>query len=139
LSANRSDIKNAIYAGGDGQDENMRLVEISDPESIAVSPWARSEYYTSDREADTDAKLVRAAYAALEEHSFKYSTDFDAIQTRHTRWPVHWNVGDLVTFEYAGKFFDKKIVKVDVGTSSDTKGVESLAVSFEDYYDEYSV
>jgi len=98
------------------------------------SPWARRAVYRnapSSQISSTD-ELDDAGDKTLNEQRAKRTFTFDAIQTEATRYGRDWIVGDLVTVEFLGRSFNKKIVGVTIGVSSGGDGKETISIEAQD-------
>ncbi len=131
-STNHRHEKNYLYIGGDGEGENRKIIMASDPVAIAESPWGRSELFVSENDVNSEKELRDKGMIALKERGKETNFDFDFIQTRATRWPLHWGLGDIVTAYYQGLRFDKKIDGITINVSLNTDKIETLSIALID-------
>lgn len=107
--------KNYIYVGGEGSGKDRTIATVIDKEAQEKSPWGRTEAFTSVTKTETSVLLLETAGAAyLKKNKAQVSLDFEIRQTRTSRWLQDWEMGDFITAEYAGQFFDKEIREVSV-------------------------
>jgi hypothetical protein len=133
FSRNRSEERNIVYVGGQGQDEDREIIVVANSESATYSPYSRIEMYQDAREAVT-AVMVTDGKAQLMKYGFAHRLDFDIIQTHHTRWLRDWSMGDLITAKYYGDTFTRQIdeVTTQVTAGSSAKTAENIRVVFID-------
>ena len=120
LSYSRSDEVNVVYVGGQGVGAARNYVTQSTT-AINDSPWSRRAVFRDAKNTPTVAGLEDTGDEILEKQKSVVAISFDIKQTTATRYGVHWDYGDLVTVEFRGQDFDKKIVGVTVTLSSDGK------------------
>lgn len=96
----------------------------------ADSPWARRAVFRDARNEGTAAGREAKADEVLNKQRARRVLTFNARQTTATRYGRDWDIGDLVTVEFLGRSYDKKVVGVTLSVSSD--GDETIAVESED-------
>jgi hypothetical protein len=94
------------------------------------SPWARRAVFRDARNAHTAGERQDIGDQTLNAQRSKRALTFNARQTKATRYGRDWDLGDLVTVEFLGRSYDKKIVGVTIGVSEN--GDETISVEAED-------
>lgn len=98
-----SDEENYIYAGGQGEEADREVVEVSDSTRINVGyPWNRVEGWEDARHCDTTAGVTAEANSALREGRPKQVLSGRLIDTPGMRLDVHYGFGDIVSAEAFG-------------------------------------
>ena len=93
------------------------------------SPWARRAVYRQARRGNSAGEREDAGDQALNKQRAKRTLNFTARQTEATRYGRDWGLGDLVTVEFLGRSYDKKVVGITVGLGASD---ESIRVETED-------
>lgn len=119
---NSSDERNTFYIGGQGQGQNRTIVIDEDTGAAGRSPWNRIESFVDARAEQNDDGLM--VIASRQRDKYKYCPDlsFSVRETPGTRWIKDWQVGDIVTAQYYGHYFLKKIERVVVTVSAQDAG-----------------
>lgn len=132
LSTNHRHEKNYFYAGGSGEGALRQLLQFSNDEAIAASPWGRSELFVSASSEDTMEGLLQACRDAEAKRGTKYEMEFGILMTRSIRWPRDWGLGDLVTAYYRDYRADKQISEIRVVVSPGQQQVENITVELKE-------
>jgi len=126
-----SELKNYVYALGQGEGVVRDIEEAEDATSEGLSIWNRCEGGKDARHiefGDTDG-LTAEAYTYLEEHKAVTSFDGEVVETPSFRYGKDWNFGDGITIAYAGVQKEAMIAKVKVRRDSD--GQETITAKLE--------
>lgn len=136
LSTNGRLEKNVMIMAGAGQGTNRIILEVPDITQSTASPWARSELFVEALEETSTSALTALALQTIKERGSQTNFSFDLVQTTHTRWGIHWKLGDLVSAFYEGLQFDKMIneVMVVVTASESSKLEETITVELQDVF-----
>jgi hypothetical protein len=122
---------NVVDVGGPGKnDARIYVSRTSGAESD--SPWARRAVFRNGSSANNDstAKLQDIGDNTLDKQRSRRVLTFNAKQTTATRYRRDWDLGDLVTVEFLGRSYDKKIVGVTIGLNAE--GDETISVEAQD-------
>jgi len=129
MTYSRLDEVNVCDVGGPGSGATKVYTSRTSGTEID-SPWARRSVFRNAGNAHTLVERQDAADQTLNEQRSKRVLSFDAKQTTATRYGRDWDIGDLVTVEFLGRSYDKKIVGVTIGMGA--SGNESISVEAED-------
>jgi hypothetical protein len=105
--------ENHIYAGGQGEESDRNIQEVSDSGRIAESAWNRCEGFADARNEETDAEVQAAGYARLGEYQPSARFTGYLLSTEQTPYGS-WELGDRVTVIYQGQRIDGVIRRVEV-------------------------
>jgi len=100
LSIQRSTEKNAIWVGGQGQQDGRLLVWRTDAGTIDDSTWNRHELFTDARNTPIANGLNSKGDALLDKHKARPVLTFDVLQTPACLYGKHYFLGDLVTARF---------------------------------------
>lgn len=126
-SINYDEMANVIVALGQGVEDARAFVVVTDPVTLAQSPWNRVELTRNSNMEYSNAGLTAVADAALENKMAVSKFNFNIIQTPTSLYGYHYTWGDYVTAQYKGNNRDVFINKVTV-TSSER---ENESIDFE--------
>lgn len=118
---------NFVYAGGEGQDGNRNIQEVSDTGRINASIWNRSEAFAPASGSNDNNAIVTAGNAALSSGAPRTTFTADLLDTEQTPYGGRsgWGVGDKVTVSHLGRQLDVIIHSVAVAVSE--SGEEAIA------------
>lgn len=114
LSRNYSDEKNVVYVGGRGVGTERMMLELTDVDAEALTPWSRKEAFSDSRGEGTMDGMLTAGKRYLEEYSARTSLTFNVRQTPGCQWIRDWNVGDIITAKYRDYLATEEITEVSV-------------------------
>lgn len=110
---------NYVYAGGQGQESDREIVEVSDSVRIANGyPFNRCEGWVDARHADTTALVTAEANAGLGEGKPKQVLTGRLVDTAGLRYGIDYGFGDVLSVEAFGYTVDCHVrsVKRTVGS-----------------------
>jgi len=116
--------ENAIYAGGQSEDEARAIATATDTGREGRTPYARREGWVDARHADTAEQLQGEADAALRDGRPRLTFDADIAIGDASQYGVHWTWGDKAMCEWDNAAFPVWINTVGVSVKA---GVESIA------------
>jgi hypothetical protein len=129
LTENREKEVTAAYALGKGVD-NARQSALVESVASSDSPWNRIEKTFNAANTFGD-NLESAADENLEDNKFDETFDFEILQQLSTYYGKHYTWGDLVSAEYKGRDFNKKVTEVSIDVSANVDG-EKISVKVSD-------
>jgi len=107
--------RNVVYALGEGQRANRKVIEVEDATRTAASVLNRREAVYDYSNAVEDDDLTEGANGRIEEHQPTETFAFDVESVTGCEFGVHWGLGDQVTvFDLNGQARDVHIVQVAV-------------------------
>ena len=106
LEDDQSDTYNYVYAGGQSIGDIRAVFEVSDPDSISISPFNRIEYFENASSTDDLDELETAANAALEDGRARVRFEGELQLGSNITYGVDIKFGDKVTAEFKGQRFD---------------------------------
>lgn len=113
FSRDFSEIRNSIYAGGNGEEEDRVVKTSFDKKSIHLSPFNRCEDFISKTDKDPD--IVQAsANSRLIEAKDKRVLNGHIQQTQSCLYGVHYGFGDIVNVLYDGYSIDVHLDTVKI-------------------------
>lgn len=115
--------QNAIYVGGDGEEELREVVEVEDEIAQALSPYHRREGWKDGRGGTTTAGLTNLGEQVLSEKRPKLIFEGDMQETPQCRYGVDWDWGDRVEAQFGGRSFDCNIEVVNVRVDSNSESI----------------
>lgn len=92
--------ENYIYAGGQGEGEVRNVQQAYDSSRYGASRWNRREGFISDTRSGDDTIILNSAYVRLAEGLPKWRFSGIPMDTKGTRFGVHWDFGYRVTAKY---------------------------------------
>jgi hypothetical protein len=127
LTYDYSEEVNYIYGGGSGEGELREIQESYDEARYGASIWARCEGFTNATNQTGDALV---STVARDLYNGKPKINFSAVpvDTRGTRYGVHWKMGDKVTARYKNVEFKTIIRAVTISVQN---GKENVAARLE--------
>jgi hypothetical protein len=122
-----ADERNYIYAGGQGEEADREIVEVSDALRIGAGyPYNRKEYFADARHADTTAGVISSANQALAENVPKQIMSGSLVDTPGLQFGVHYGFGDVLSVEAFGFAVDCHVSSV--AARVDSMNYETLSV-----------
>ena len=110
-----SEEENYIYAGGQGQESEREVVEVSDSVRIANGyPFNRCEGWADARQCETTACITSEGNAKLGEKKPRMVLTGQLIETEGMQYNVHYKFGDVVSAEAFGYKLDCHIRSIKV-------------------------
>ncbi len=106
LTIDYSDEITYVYAGGQGEGVDRKVVELYDSERLTASPWNRREKFVDARDQESTAGITTRANAALNEGRPYRLLEGYLIDTPNQRFGVEWNFGDKVAIEKNKQIYD---------------------------------
>lgn len=91
-----------IYAGGEGEDDDRLIVEVSSAEAIKASPFNRVEGWVERSELEVSADLEAYAQGQLEKKLTRPKVSGKIVEGGQIVWGVTLGFGDLVQIEVKG-------------------------------------
>jgi hypothetical protein len=110
---------NYVYAGGQGEETDRLIVQVSDSARIGASPWNRREAFADARNEDTVNGVTAKGNEVLEAGRPRMRFSGTLLDTEQTRYGIDWDFGDRVTAMYQGLQFDGMIRAVRLELSVD--------------------
>lgn len=128
VTENARDELNYCYIGGEGEESDRIIEEVSNDTRIDRSPWNRREGFVNySNTSDTDI-LVSAGYAEITEYRPRKRFSGQLVDTPKARFGIDWGLGYRVTCDHDGEQFDALIRQVDIEVDS---GNEKINVRVE--------
>lgn len=138
FSKNSSEEINFLYLKGAGQDPNAIESTIYNEGRINKSPWNRIELFKSFPRATSTSELNLEGIRLLEERQAQEKFTFNINQTEPYSWPDKWDLGDVVTAQYAAKEFLKQISELTVLVTAGAEGSDAQTEVISAEVDDYS-
>jgi hypothetical protein len=116
LTVDYAGVKNFVYIGGAGKEDNRAIREVSAAASIALTQFGRREGFATDTSTETAAVLDAVGYSKLTENQ-KLTTFTAEIQDTPDApygGTSGWRAGTKITVSYIGRQFDAIIRRVRV-------------------------
>jgi len=126
-----SDEANAVYGGGPGLGSGRYVSEQTDTARQAVSIFGRTEHYSNETIADSNAAVDASTKGVLISKRPLKRFSATIVDTDRARYGREWSFGDRVTATYRKRKFDCLIRAVSVSLSAD--GQESINAGLEAY------
>lgn len=120
-----------LYAGGEGEDDDRLIVEVSNATTLRMSPFGRIEGWVERQELDVTAELETWAKGQLGKKITHPKLTGKIIEDDQMQWGVNLNFGNLVPIQALGIVFDCVIDSYQLKHTPDGGdnliiGVESL-------------
>jgi len=116
--------RNVIYALGEGQRENRKVIEIEDTTRSKATVLNRREAVYDYANVATDDELTDGANGRIEEAQPYENFSFEAVSIRDCQYGVHWELGDRVTvIDLNGQARDVYISQVAVNVDQNGEHV----------------
>jgi hypothetical protein len=127
FTVNRGQEVTAMVALGLGDGSERDVVEVTNEESIAISPYGRIEEITS-APTDSHLELTSLAQSEIQKMGPEMSFSFTVLQIKTCMYGKHYRFGDIVTAQYANLKLDYRVSSIGVsmtnGAASDSIKVE---------------
>lgn len=108
-----ADESNYVYSGGQGEEADREIVEVSDSARIGAGyPFNRKERFADARHADTTAGVTSSANQALGEGVPKQIMSGNLVDTPGMQYGVHYGFGDILSVEAFGFSVDRHVATV---------------------------
>ena len=108
-----ADEYNYIFAGGQGEEDDREIVEVSDSTRInAGYPFNRKEKFSDARHADTTEGVTSSANQALGEGVPKQIMSGSLVDTPGMQYGIHYGFGDILSVEAFGFSVDCHVSSV---------------------------
>lgn len=116
---------NHVYAAGQGVETDREVVEVSDANAIAVSPWNRCEGLADGRVYTTTAGLTSFGRTVLQEK--RAARRFQAVlaDAPGSRFQLDWDYGDWLSAEYDEEIFNCEVAAVRGQVTPDIELIEA--------------
>ena len=108
-----------MYTGGQGEEAEREIVEVSDAARIGMSPWNRREGFADARNESTTAGVTAKGNEVLAAGRPRLRFSASLKDTELARYGMEWEFGDRVTASYRGRQFDGMIKAVTIGVDGD--------------------
>ena len=122
---------NYCYVGGQGEEADRSIVEVSDTARIGGSPWNRREIFQDGRNEKTVTGLDALGRKALRANRPVLRLSGALLDTTQTRYGIDWSWGDKVTVEYRGFQFAGMVRAVRFDLADDGQEVIDCKVETE--------
>lgn len=123
-----SNEKNAMYAGGQGEEDQRLVGTAVDTQRATKTPWARREGFANSYQAKTQTSVDNAAKGGLRGGQPKARIIGNFIDTKAVRYGLHVNFGDYVRIEGRSRSFDARFNVVEHAKAN---GVYQVSSSLE--------
>lgn len=127
------DIATAVYAGGQGQEENRIIKTALDTVQIALSPLGRVEFFTNATNSADPAVVQAKADAELQKRGPVFALETELKETEGFIFGVDFDYGDIVAIEAMGYTVDAHIDKYKTTLDSSGARILELTVRAEQY------
>lgn len=108
-----ADEANYIYGGGQGEEADREIVEVSDSVRIGAGyPFNRKEKFADARHADTTVGVTSSANQALGEGVPKQILTGSLVDTPGMQYGIHYGFGDILSVEAFGFSVDCHVASV---------------------------
>lgn len=121
------DMASVVTIGGAGQGSARAIQDTSDATLKVLSPFSYRELFVENTQTADATALQNDAKAALRKARPRITFAGKIIETRDTKYGVHWAWGDYVTAQDFGRSFDCRIeaVTVSVNPGNDYETIEA--------------
>lgn len=116
--------ENYIYAGGQGEKSAREVAQRYDAAAYGASKWNRCEGFANATNKSTADGVASAGDARLAEMRYKTRFTGEPMDTKGTRFGIHWRDGDKVTARYRN-YQGVHLIRA-VTLSVDSKGKEQI-------------
>lgn len=116
--------ENYIYAGGQGEEDDRNIQQVSDSDRFGVSQWARIEGFADARNQKPDDGVREAGRDKLNVGRPRIRFSAIPLDVKGTRFMRDWDYGDKVTARFRNIEFDTIIRAVTISVDGD--GNESI-------------
>lgn len=114
---------NYVYAGGEGKGADRNIQQVYDSTRYGISQWARCEGFADARTQTTDDGVREAGRVALEEGRPVIRFGGRPMDTKGSRFGVHWDFGYKVRARFRGEEFDAIIRAVTISKEEDKEDI----------------
>lgn len=97
--------ENYIYSGGQGEKEDRNIQQVYDAARYGVSQWARCEGFADARDQTGDNGAIASGNRRLNEGRPRIRFAAIPMDTRGTRFGIHWDIGYQVGAKYKARQF----------------------------------
>jgi hypothetical protein len=107
---------NAVYAGGQGTEDDRVVVEVTNDERIGASPSNRREAFRQavSWKDDSTSGITNEGNEALARGRPREVFECEILDTAETRYGINWSFGDKVHVQYRGKSYVGMIYGVEL-------------------------
>jgi hypothetical protein len=120
-----TNLKNAIYVGGQGREDAREIITVTDATSIGASVLNRCEDFADASSAYVTAGITSVGNSALAEKRGRAYFTGNVVDTQGMQYGVHYGFGDIVVAQFAGYSIDCHIDTVHITYD---KGFETLDI-----------
>lgn len=128
FTISRTEEATVLIVVGQGQQSN-RANLIDSSSDMLDSPWNQIEVVKDARQENQITGLAEVADQELQQLLKKESLVFDVLQQDTSRYGIDYDLGDLVTVEFAGVVRDLQITQVSVNIGGDDQ-TEKIQLTF---------
>lgn len=121
VEAEYSDEVTYVYAGGQGEGDDREIVEVSDAQRIAASPFNRREAFRDARNERNADAVEAAGQERLTAGRPRLRFQADLLDTPQMRFQEKWFFGDVVAAEHQGQYYDGMITALDITVDDDSQ------------------
>ena len=114
--------ENYVYAGGQGEESDRNVQEVSNSDQIAMSPYNRCEGFAQANNESTNEGVQGAGYARLGKYAPIARFTGYILGTEQTPYGS-WGLGDRVTVVFRDHVVDAVIRRVEIMGRADTPTV----------------
>jgi hypothetical protein len=128
LTFDYTDETTFVYAAGQGTDASRTVATSSNATRLAVSPFARNEFFQDARQATTGTQVQDAADAALRDNRGLVTYESKIIETASNRYGIEYKFGDILPCQFLNQLVDCMLTKVHVSV---TGALETIDVGLQ--------
>lgn len=131
LEYDYTDEENYIYGGGQGQEDQRNVQQVSDSDRYLVSQWARCEGFADARNQKTNNGVRESARSKLNEGRPRIRFTATPVDTKGTRFGIDWDWGYLVGTKEKNLQFDSIIRAVTLAVNDTGADLIGARLDFE--------
>lgn len=105
---------NYVYSGGQGEESDREIVEVSDTTRIGKSIWNRREAFTDARNEATTAAVTAKGETELNKGKPRIRFSGTLLDMPNSRFGVDWDFGDKVLAQYRGRELSGAVLAVSI-------------------------
>ncbi len=124
--------ENYIYAGGQGEEADRNIQQVSDSDRYSISQWSRIEGFADARNQDSDNAVRESGRDKLNLGRPKRRFSAIPLDVTGTRFGRDWDFGDKVTARYLNIEFDTIIRAVTISVDGNGNETIRARLDFED-------